>query len=571
MPLVHWVSGFDEAADAVRQLDENNPHFWTSGMGPPCGISVSFSSDDNVANANGSSNVASEGMRRFAAALDRGRSSEFGGGGGAGMVSRQQRRRRMWLELRGATFVIRNSSSNGDDDGDDDGDADDDSIIIGTAARRRRRRSRNFHSDTHQHHRNEEEHENDDDDDDSTPDDAQQLRRLFGASIPHHPCLEEVRIVRCNFAHANNCTLGALCRALTAATTATTKGTPSPGANASADESMRNQSSSSLPLLHRAPTAPASSPRSSSLRSLHLNGAALGPHGLASIVRLLESNAAGALESLAVVDCDFAAADHTACDGILRALQNNTHLVSVRLLFAGEGGGGCDGGGPVSGEAVRALGTSKVRRLRLRNPHASTLPAIVSGLASNRVLEELHLSVQFDHNGERIGSVEQHLHEYATGNSRTRRTVLQFQQLLRTCNFALRELRLYHDSFVWLYPKDQGLFLDPWLRHHNAVVRQAYGGLVGRNFRIQELALWGRALAKVSSKPALLYQFVRVGNLDLLERHLANHPPHKLQEQTPAPAQDDDDDGADNDEGADDDQNQDDDDQDQVYDDVIFL
>ena len=122
MPLVHWVSGFDEAAEALRQLDGNgsthgfpaadrHPHGYDAtdvAMGPPCGLSVSLSDENSVSfnSSSSSSSLLLEGRRigRFATALD-----DFGSGTNA--RTRRQPRRRMWLELRGAAFVVRSSSS----------------------------------------------------------------------------------------------------------------------------------------------------------------------------------------------------------------------------------------------------------------------------------------------------------------------------------------------------------------------------------------------------------------------------------------------------------------------------
>jgi hypothetical protein len=324
------------------------------------------------------------------------------------------------------------------------------------------------HDDDH-HNDNEQ-----DPDEDTGAEEARLLRRLFGRDLPCCTALEELRIVRCNLAERESRGAGAgvtivpLCRGLAAAS----GGPPS-------------------------------------LRSLQLNGTLLGRSGLAALVQLLRSSRC-ALESLSVIDCSFGRSA-AACDDLLTSLAGNRTLRTLKLLFPVQQGPDV----PVAAGAVRALASSRVRYLRFRNFHSTALPALLHGLRDNCVLEELHLSTDYGVHG-------------GAGPCLGR-----FRELLMHYNFALLRVQLYDGTFVWPIGQQSGggdghgQHQDDALAiaaRRNASVRRAYRALQPRNFRLGDdsrslTGAFSSALRSVATKPALVYQFLRFGNLDALDRH----------------------------------------------------
>jgi hypothetical protein len=141
---------------------------------------------------------------------------------------------------------------------------------------------------------------------------------------------------------------------------------------------------------------------------------------------------------------------------------------------------------------------SKLRYLRLRNHHETVLPSLLEGLKANTVLEELHLS---------------------TCSPIDVKSALSFRSLLHAFNFSLKIVRLYDESFVWPL-RGQNELLGPSIRQNIRTCR-VYDHLSSRNFRVGRLHEWNPVLASLSTKPALLYRFLRHGNLDTLDRHMS--------------------------------------------------
>jgi Leucine-rich repeat (LRR) protein len=206
----------------------------------------------------------------------------------------------------------------------------------------------------------------------------------------------------------------------------------------------------------------------SRLRELNLFGMRLDDEKCISIIaQTLRANSR--LERLEIVHCRITS---DGCNAIFKALEGNTHLKELDLSN--------NKISQVTLSAVTALASSNLQELELRHVELTTesIKAFAAGLRSNVSLEWLNLNYR--------ASDEVH-----------------FKELLNTYNFNLRQLNDF-------YASEQ---IEELLRS-NQNVRKAHTKLQGVSYHVGQTVIWPLALSKISSKPSLVYHFIRHGNLD---------------------------------------------------------
>jgi hypothetical protein len=177
--------------------------------------------------------------------------------------------------------------------------------------------------------------------------------------------------------------------------------------------------------------------------------------------------------------------------------------------------------GTFGAAASEALAASNVRRLSLDSPVFTTprsLREFVQGLKANYVLEELGLEGEVVAAGAPL-----------------------FEDLLSSFNCTLRRLYIVPGADNSAQERI-GLLL-----RRNARVRSARDGLAAGRYRVGPPALWADALARIGSKPDLIFKFLAGprgpdgsrggagGNRDAFARHvlLASHAGHREPEEEP--------------------------------------
>jgi hypothetical protein len=217
--------------------------------------------------------------------------------------------------------------------------------------------------------------------------------------------------------------------------------------------------------------------RQQALRQIVFGSATLGHQDVVAFANMLRANAH--IEHLFLYACDI---DSAGCQALFEALNGNTHLRTLSLIS--------NRISAVSLSAVRALGNSNLRRLDLDdNPLTDeSVLTLAEGLRTNFTLEELHVDGD-------IGLLSE-----------------AFGDLLTSFNFTLRTLHINNSTLP---------AIDELLRV-NEHVRNAHNNLLRVNYHVEHLSLWPRVLDRISSKPFLLYQFVRLGNLDMFANHVVH-------------------------------------------------
>jgi hypothetical protein len=122
------------------------------------------------------------------------------------------------------------------------------------------------------------------------------------------------------------------------------------------------------------------------------------------------------------------------------------------------------------------------------------LEAVVAALRTNGTVERLCLS-----SGYRPANLRIDFPLFAE----------QFERLLMDHNFTLRTISSLDQD-----PRIAELLL------RNAEVRSAHAALRASRYRVRSLSVWPLAMGRVSSKPALLYAFLRHGNCHDVARHV---------------------------------------------------
>lgn len=183
------------------------------------------------------------------------------------------------------------------------------------------------------------------------------------------------------------------------------------------------------------------------------------------------------------------------CQLLCDALPTNTHLHTLQIYFTGF---------DVRPSTFRnALGASSP----LRRFDSGTSPkqwslesflAAMEALRTNTTLKDVNLTGPVTHHVPGLGAFE--LTPFLP----------YVETLLLRHNYTLRRI----DGFDQTWPIRERL-------RENARVREAVSGLQQTQFRLSPRASWPDALGRISSKPALVYKFLREGNCDDLALHLS--------------------------------------------------
>lgn len=213
------------------------------------------------------------------------------------------------------------------------------------------------------------------------------------------------------------------------------------------------------------------------IRALHFCGtplaAAESSDAVATLLRVSH------IEEVHLLGCHL---DATACHDIVTSLDGNTALRELRIQ------GGNDGT-TLDSMSVAAICRSGLRDLRLWDVRltASVVHELAHGLRGNDALESLTLATTE--------------HRFA---------LEPFEELLRHYNVALRTIEFDESTPESL----RSLLLV------NERVRAVHTHLQLRHYRVADLSLWPYILAKLSSKPNLVFRLVRNGTAELCVHHM---------------------------------------------------